>query len=286
MARLIFTTTVAWEETHDFGCASLGLAGKCDNDHPMSASWPIALDGTTLTGTYDQVRDGIVNFGKKPLAAIILFGNAGGENQFLDSVRQYLPCPVVGGGAAIDSATNQVALITGRGEVAVFLITDERFSYSAETKCIHDQILEKCTLELDDPRTIRTINGMDPVNFLAQRKRTLGIPESDFEHLTLSDERNVNAHLSLAGGKIVSGRDLQENMILRYVPHDSVYDTMFSFYNDPSAIIFGCAGLSGLLDRPLSTDSLGLFLFGEVCTVDGFAEFGNLMLSKLRICKK
>ena len=28
---------------------------------------------------------------------------------------------------------------------------------------------------------------------------------------------------------------------------------------------------------------LGLFLFGEVCTVDGVAEFGNLMLSKLVI---
>jgi hypothetical protein len=28
---------------------------------------------------------------------------------------------------------------------------------------------------------------------------------------------------------------------------------------------------------------LGLFLFGEVCTVNGKAEFGNLMLSKLQI---
>ena len=49
---------------------------------------------------------------------------------------------------------------------------------------------------------------------------------------------------------------------------------------------FGCAGLGGILDRPLDTPSLGLLLFGEVCTVDDHAEFGNLMLSKLRIIEK
>ena len=61
---------------------------------------------------------------------------------------------------------------------------------------------------------------------------------------------------------------------------------MRRFYDDPNAIIFGCAGLSGLLDKPLDTASLGLFLFGEVCMADGSAEFGNLMLSKLVIRPK
>ena len=61
---------------------------------------------------------------------------------------------------------------------------------------------------------------------------------------------------------------------------------MRSFYDDEDAIVFGCAGLSGLLDKPLDTKSLGLFLFGEVCTVGNRAEFGNLMLSKLKITEK
>lgn len=85
---------------------------------------------------------------------------------------------------------------------------------------------------------------------------------------------------------IKSGRDVQTTMLLRYVSHDKVYERMRSFYDDSNAIVFGCAGLSGLLDRPLDTNSLGLFLFGEVCTVDGTAEFGNLMLSKLIIQSK
>ena len=61
---------------------------------------------------------------------------------------------------------------------------------------------------------------------------------------------------------------------------------MQAFYDDENAIVFGCAGLSGLLTKPLTSSSLGLFLFGEVCTVDGVAEFGNLMLSKLVIKEK
>ena len=61
---------------------------------------------------------------------------------------------------------------------------------------------------------------------------------------------------------------------------------MRAFYDDKDAVVFGCAGLSGILDKPLDTKSLGLFLFGEVCMSEGYAEFGNLMLSKLRIVAK
>ena len=114
----------------------------------------------------------------------------------------------------------------------------------------------------------------------------MGLPETDFEHLTLTDALEINAHLSCVDGVIKSGRDLEATMTLRYVPHEVVYDRIRSFYDDPDAIIFGCAGLGGLLDKPLSTDNLGLFLFGEVCTVKGTAQFGNLMLSKLRIIDK
>ena len=60
----------------------------------------------------------------------------------------------------------------------------------------------------------------------------------------------------------------------------------YAFYDDPDAVVFGCAGLGGILERPLDTPSLGLLLFGEVCTVGDHADFGNLMLSKLRVLPK
>jgi len=150
----------------------------------------------------------------------------------------------------------------------------------------HDHILGEVKLSLADERTILTINGEDAAKFLSDRRKELGLADTDFEHLTMSDMRGVNAHLSCVDGVIKSGRDLNETMVLRHVTHDKVYDTMRAFYDDENAIVFGCAGLSGLLDQPLDTTSLGLFLFGEVCTVDGTAEFGNLMLSKLVIRTK
>ena len=174
-------------------------------------------------------------------------------------------------------------LIPGGGETALLLITDQRYTYEAQSKCIHHQVLGTCRLTLADPRTILQIDGMDAKEFLDKKRRELGLPLTDFEHLTFSDFRNVNAHLSLAEGKIRSGRDLCPEMILRYIPHEEVYDSIRSFYDDPEAVVFGCAGLSGILDRPLDTKSLGLFLFGEVCMAEGYAEFGNLMLSKLKI---
>ena len=132
-------------------------------------------------------------------------------------------------------------------------------------------------------RTILSINGCDAKEYLDRKKAELCLPPTDFEHLTLTDKAGINAHLSCVDGAVKSGRDLDDKMDLRYVPHEAVYDRIREFYEDKDAIIFGCAGLGGLLDKPLNTENLGLFLFGEVCTVEGKAEFGNLMLSKLRI---
>ena len=284
--KLMFTTTGAWDLSDGFGCASLGLAGMCDNSQKLVTAYPEVLDGIVLTGTYEQILVNMKNVNTPVYAAIVLFGNAGAENVFLKRMQEIVSCPTVGGGAAIDGATGRSALITGGGEAAVFLITDDRFTYSCVTQCIHDEVLGEVTLTLADPRTILTINGVDAAAFLAEKRKELGLSDSDFEHLTISDLRNVNAHLSCVDGIIKSGRDVQEKMILRSVCHEKVYDTMRKFYDDENAIVFGCAGLSGLLDKPLDTTTLGLFLFGEVCTVDGIAEFGNLMLSKLVIESK
>lgn len=283
MTKLTFSTTPAWDIADGFGCASLGLAGTCDNTESRVLVYGKELEGTVLTGNYDAVLEQVKMVQKPVFAAIILFGNAGGENRFMGELQQFIKCPVVGGGAAIDSTTGRAALLTGNGQVAAFLITDARYTYRAVTQCVHDHVLGEVKLTLADPRTILAINGKNAADFLMEKRKALGLKETDFEHLTISDLRNVNAHLSYVDGVIKSGRDVQDTMLLRCVDHEKVYDRMRAFYDDENAIVFGCAGLSGLLDRPLDTASLGLFLFGEVCTVDGVAEFGNLMLSKLII---
>lgn len=286
MTKLSFTTTGAWDLADGFGCASLGLAGVCGNEEKRVVSREYNAESVTITGTYSEVLAGVRAMKVPVCAAIVVFGNVGGENAFMEELCSIISCPVVGGGAAVDGVTGRKGLIPGGGEAAILLFTDERYTYTAETLCIHSQVLKICDVVTEDPRTIVTIDGVPAGEFLAAKRAELGLAPTDFEHLTLSDLDDVNAHLSCPDGTIKSGRDVCKQMKLRYIEHTKVYDTMRAFYADPDAIVFGCAGLSGLLDQPLDTDSLGLFLFGEVCTVDGKAEFGNLMLSKLKITEK
>lgn len=278
MATITFATPDNWHKVRSFGCATQRFAGTW----PNPAVYDKDLQGHVITGTYEAILEGAAQI-ENAHVAIVLFGNAGGENVFLAKLQKILRCPMVGGGAAFATTPG---LVTGGGEAAVFVITDDRYSYETVTQCVHKELVDTCSLELEDPRTILTINGRDAVTYLAEKKAAVGLPETDFEHMTLTDSLGVNAHLSLAEGKIKSGRDLNEIMQLRRVPHEDVTEMARAFYDDENAIVFGCAGLGGILDAIPQTPSLGLFLFGEVCTVDGKAEFGNLMLSKLRILKK
>ena len=286
MTKLCFTTTGAWDLADGFGCASLGLAGICGNEEKKTVTREYKAESVTFTGTYEAILAGVQQLQKPACAAIILFGNVGGENDFMEKLCGLLSCPIVGGGAAIDFASGRKGLIPGGGEAALLVFTDDRFAYTTETLCIHSDVLKVCDVVTEDPRTLKTIDGVPAVEFLAAKRAELGLADTDFEHLTISDMDDVNAHLSCPEGKIKSGRDVRKQMKLRYIEHAKVYDTMRAFYADKDAIVFGCAGLSGLLDRPLDTESLGLFLFGEVCALGNKAEFGNLMLSKLKITEK
>jgi hypothetical protein len=109
---------------------------------------------------------------------------------------------------------------------------------------------------------------------------------------TGADKRRIGYFESSDGGTLFLDEiggislNLQSKMLLRYVPQNLVRDRMARFYDDPAAIIFGCAGLKGLLEEPLESPGPGLFLYGEVCTANGVSQFGNLMLSKLRVIPK
>lgn len=286
MEKLCFAVPAAFDAACGFGCATLSPiqnSAACER-----AVYPRALDMECLTGDYETLLTAAEQAAARrgqPFVTVVVFGNAGGENAFLRRLRGVLTGPMVGGGAAFD-AGHGPALIPGGGQAALALIYDARYAYRTQTKCIHETLVDTCRLELADARTIRAINGVDAAQYLREQKQALGLRETDFEHLTLCDALGVNAHLSLDGGVVKSGRDLAPEMTLRYVAPETAYDAIRAFYDDPDAIVFGCAGLGGLLDRPLRTPSLGLFLFGEVCTVGDTAEFGNLMLSKLQITPK
>lgn len=267
-----------------FGCATFGYVGQWD---PAEASFiPLSsqLKGDALCGSYDYCLENIP--GKQYHAAIVLFGNAGGENEFVKALAEKIHAPIVGGGAAIHPVTGEAAMVTGHQQAAVYLICDDRYNLEVCCENIHHDVLSQHQIGFTNPRQMDTIDGIDAVTWLAQKKASFKLSDNDFEHLTFSDLNGINAHLSFVDGKICSGRDLTEQMLLRYVPEDQVLERMQKFYDDQNAVTFGCAGLKGILPQQLRTEGVGLFMFGEVCTKDGISEFGNLMLSKLRILSK
>lgn len=285
--KLTFFTPSYGVPTDSFGAATFGFVGAEDERAANAVALPYDLRGDAICGSYAECLAALDTLPKQPWqVGIVLFGNAGGENEFLRTLQHRLKIPFVGGGAAICPETGKKALLTGGGEVAIYLVCDERYDFEVLRENIHHEILGEHEISFSDPRKIDRIDGKDPVVWLQEEKAKLGLPCEDFEHLTFSDLRGNNAHLSLVDGEIRSGRDLEHRMLLRYVPKDKVLERMQEFYDDEDAVVFGCAGLRGILPRNMQAKGVGLFLFGEVCWADGASEFANLMLSKLRITPK
>ncbi len=276
--------TPSYKAAEGFGGASFGFAGEENENLTIARRFPEDVNGVAVCGTYEEVLANIPE--GKWQAAVVLLGNAGGENEFVCALSEKVKAPLVGGAGAICPKTGESALITGRGEAAVFLISDERFDVSVKCENVHYDVLGEHEIAFDG-RYIETVDGCNALEWYNDRRKELSLPENDFEHLTLADKNGINAHLSVRDGKLFSGRDLEKKMELRYLPKDAAQGRIERFYRaDDDAIVFGCAGLKQTLSETVKTNALGLFMFGEVCTVGSVSNFGNLMLSKLILKKK
>lgn len=266
----------------DFGCRTLGFP---DTEAAEGGSRILdrEIEGLSFFGTEQQCYDFAAANHREAKAAMILTNTSGTENIWVHKLAELLQRPIVGGGAASSDGVPGEGLSEGYAQAGIFLITDKTVSVHTEFYNLHEHILEECRLELADARTIRKINGVDAACYLNYRKEQHGFSGEDFEHLTLSTLEHVNTHLRCENGIIKSGRDLQETMLLRYAMPDKVQDLMEGFYQScgKNSIIFGCAGLKSLLKQKFSCEGLGTFLFGEICTLNGHSDFGNLMLSKI-----
>ncbi|MDO4939640.1 MAG: hypothetical protein Q4E54_06740 [Lachnospiraceae bacterium] len=282
MEKLVFKTPCGFDG-NAFGCASFGFADAPDPTEKGERVFKYEVAGKIFTGRLEDllndIPEGSENGNRQ--AGIVLFGNCGGENGFIRELSKKVKCPLVGGAAACDPVSGASGLVYGGSQAAVFMIDDPTVTVSAEGRNIHGNLLGEHRIGFTNPRVLDTIDGEDALKWYTAMRAEYGFPDTDFEHMTFSDSSNVNAHMSVVDGRLVSGRDLCENMILRYVKPGDVYPQMKAFYDDPDAIVFGCAGLKGILEENLMTPGTGLFMFGEVVTINGISEFGNLMLSKL-----
>ncbi len=275
--------TPSYTGADGFGGATFGFAGSEDETQAVSFGFPQEVQGILLCGTYQEILENIPDGTFQ--AGIVLIENAGNENIFVRTLAQEIGAPLVGGSGAICPKTGKTGLITGGSEGAVFLIQDDSFHVSVISENVHTDVISEHSIAFNG-RYITTIDGFEPISWYNNKREAFGLSADDFEHLTLADSTGINAHLSIRDGQLFSGRDLAETMYLRFLPKDMAQKRIETFYDDENAIIFGCAGLKQTLTTGIKTKALGLFMFGEVCTIDGHSDFGNLMLSKIKLIKK
>lgn len=262
------------------GVSSAGIVGSEDPTVPYEVEMPFDINGLWVSGTYEECLRQIPQ--REWQAAIVFLGNGGNENTFIKQLSDLVKAPLVGGSAAMHPITGEKIPIYGGVQAGVFLISDDRYNVEVGCENIHHDILSEHSVVFSNPRFPEEIDGMNPLDWYNEQRARLGLASDDFEHLTLSDQNGINVHFSVQNGRLMAGRDLVSHMILRYVSTDAVYEQMQKFYDDDRAVVFGCAGLKKILPHSLKTNGIGLFMYGEVCTLNGKSDFGNLMLSKIR----
>ena len=177
--------TPSHKSAEGFGGASFGFAGAENENLTHARSFPEDVEGVSVCGSYKDILESIPK--GKWQAGIVLLGNAGGENEFVHTLSEKVSAPLVGGAGAICSKTGESALITGRGEAAVFLIADDRFEVSVISENVHYDILSEHKISFSG-RYIDKIDGEDALRWYNNHRQKLGISEDDFEHLTLADK--------------------------------------------------------------------------------------------------
>jgi hypothetical protein len=276
-----------------FGCASHGVASSGvwrEPDADASETWTTSLSGDVVTGTYDEVIAELTLLSKEPTAAIILFAKGTGMESFLHSWHTlFSDAPVVGGAAARGADQTQSELLPSSADLAVLLIDSGR--WRAEALNVHDVEALPLEFRADGTRRITHLRPLGTkewqaaVDVFAWQQEACGRLADDFESITLSDTNGRNIHCSIDGDHLQSGADLPEggHLDFRVVTPEEAAKRLARFCSEPDTLVFGCAGLRGLLDEPLAVASGTLvgFMFGELVSLANGPQFGNLMAARL-----
>lgn len=279
------------DDGRTFGCAAHGYAGDNvwrDPDGPRAGTWPHPLPGEPVAGTYEDVWAQLDRVAWRPAAALILFSHARGIEPFLDrwNVR-FAGVPVAGGGAALGAGQTAGELLPAAADVAVLLIRGGR--WRVETLNVHDRTVQAFEFRASGLRTITQLRDGGDWQPAASALRALqaahGRSETDCESLTFSDAGGRNIHCRFDGEELHTGADLPADgrLACRLVSRAEVAKRLAEFCAVSDALVFGCAGLRSLLDAPLpvAAGSLVGFMFGELVTLDGHSQFGNLNVVRL-----
>ena len=276
-----------------FGCASYGVAARGIWNGPQEPGVvvaPVRFAGEVVAGRYADVLERLPHAAFAPQAAVVLFSRGLGAEHFLERWQGLFPAiPVAGGAAARGAGQECGELLPAAEDVAVLLLANG--PWRAETLNVHNTVGPAWEFRAAGPRTIARLRRSgggewEPAAAVFRaRQAESGRGHEDCESITLSDVNGRNLHCSFAGESLETGADLPADgrLRLRAVSRAAVTEKLKRFCTEPNALVFGCAGLRGLLDAPFATgdNSLAGFMFGELVTLAGRPQFGNLMAARL-----
>ncbi len=291
-------------EWDTFGACSLGMALEEEwivPETPYCKEFFTSLEGYVFCGRLETVRNELaaMEYKKSHIkAGIILFGNCGGEDKFVDFVRKTLPdVPLTGGSAAVGAEGTTGRLMPKRDQVSILLITDDRYDIKVESQNIHQKILAEATAITSSPRKIDEVllkdgTRLSCAEFVRRLAEEHGITDRICERISVCTPAGYNIHMLLKDGTCFCGADLPPDgrVFFKYSERSETVRKIGEFYSSDRSIIFGCARLKALLEGEkvqAGHNSIGLYMYGEIASVEGRnASFANLMLSRIRFGKK
>ena len=255
------------------------------------AMWEIKPRGTVVCGDLDEVLD---DLSRLPVdtnnldAAIVMFAAPTGMEKFLAEIKGLLPdIPICGAGASPDG--DRSSEVFPSGDVSILLIADSRYQWKHEWKNLHTVLAEEISVITADSRTIEVVvdKGVKSNAKEWYHKECERLGCSGNEELSLISPAGYNIHTSFDGDRLHTGTDVSGDWLLKrgLLPKAMADRKVEEVLTEGNSLVFGCAGLFGLLSRmPLTKDNTLMgFFHGEVLTAEGMPRFANLMVSSLTI---
>lgn len=278
-----------------FGCSSHGFSTNeaCYSPHEKRiATWEHELPGEVCFGSYLDVLKSLLSLPFTPKVCIVLYKNVTGFEEFISLAAKELPgTSFFGGGASYLADFLEGELLPKAEDVCVLAISGTNFEL--EVLNIYEDTTLQVEIKATSERHIARIKEIpdgewqNAITYYRSKQIEFGIDADDFESLCFCDKNKRYLHCSISNENLFVGANLPKEKLLTlsYISHDKATEKLEKFIDDTDSLIFGCAGIRSMVEKPIFTGkrSLAGFMFGEIVTCEEKVELGNLMLTKLKI---
>lgn len=246
----------------------------------------LPLNATTYRGNYDEVAPALNALPETPGALVLLFTHGQGMEAFLDALQpKFAGVPTVGGAAARADVGGRGAVSPACRDVTALLLNEP--GWVAETVLFHRPTGIRFVANGSEPRAIPTVladgETVDARAFIESSAKAMGITEAPLDRVALIAEQGQLFHMSPGSSGINVSANLPASRELELAVFDDDYGQAgMAQAVTPGSIVFGCAGLHGLISgrRPWE-QSPAAYMYGEVVTLGDRAYFANLSMSIL-----